>query len=245
MGPTTNTNSSVSASKGYQVSRLATDGSNWAIWKRQTLTTLSAHKGVKRHIEGLAREPPAILIYPGTASLTGAQSKELTELELRWDEYNQKEARIEAQILTSVPESITLEIQDEDKAATMWQKLCAKHEDKALSVRIDVRHRIYALKCEDEANVRTHLEAMKALHEQLNGMGEKIEAQEYVAVILASLPKTYRPIINVLSLQSRATPSSITAQVVMETVLDEFDHLQIEEDQLKSSEMALTAKGKA
>ena len=93
--------------------------------------------------------------------------------------------------------------------------------------------------------MRTHLEAMKALHKQLNGMGEKIEDQEYVAVILASLPKTYRPIINVLSLQSQAAPSSITVQVVMETVLDEFDHLQIEEDQLKSSETALTAKGKA
>ena len=98
---------------------------------------------------------------------------------------------IKAQILTSIPESIALEIQDEDNAATMWQKLCAKHEDKALAVQIDMRRRIYTLRCEDEVNVRTHIESMKALHEQLNGMGERITDQDFIAVVLASLPKSY------------------------------------------------------
>ena len=40
-------NPSVSFTKGYQVSKLAADGYNWSIWKRQMLTMLSVHKGVK------------------------------------------------------------------------------------------------------------------------------------------------------------------------------------------------------
>ena len=166
MGPANDINSSASPSKGYQVSGLAANGSNWVIWKRETLTTLSTHKGVKTHIEGLARMPPVIPKFLELHILTSEELKKVNELELLWDEYDQKEAVIKAQILTSIPESIALEIQDEDKVATMWQKLCAKHEDKTLAVWIDMRHRIYALRCEDEANVRTHIESMKALHEQ-------------------------------------------------------------------------------
>ena len=106
------------------------------------------------------------------------------------------------------------------------------------------RRRIYALKCEDKANIRTHIESMKALHEQLNGMGERIEDQDFVAVVLALLPKTYWPLIDVISLQNKMAPSSITPQVIIEMDLDEFNWLQIEEDQSKGSESALIAKGK-
>ena len=154
--------------------------------------------------------PPAIPKFLELHILTREELKKVNELELLWDEYDQKEAMIKAQILMSVPESIALEIQDEDKAATMWQKLCVKHKDKALAVQIDMRCRIYALRCEDKANIRTHIESMKALHEQLNGMGERIADQDFIAVVLASLPKSYQPLINVLSLQNKTSPSSVT-----------------------------------
>ena len=67
-------------------------------------------------------------MFPELHILTSKELKKVNELELLWDKYNQKEAVIKAQILMSVPESIALEIQDEDKAVTMWQKLCMKHK---------------------------------------------------------------------------------------------------------------------
>ena len=61
---------------------------NWVIWKRQTLTTLSAHKGVKRHIKGLARMPPAIPKFLELHILTSEELKKVNELELLWDKYD-------------------------------------------------------------------------------------------------------------------------------------------------------------
>jgi hypothetical protein len=196
---------SVSSSKNFQVPMLAADGSNWIIWKRQTLTTLSAHKGVKRHIDGNARRPANLPKYPSGHTLTKIKNEEYDELERRWDEYNQREGIIKSQILTTVSESVTLEIQDEDEAHEIWEKLCNKHEDKALSVRVDLRRRIYALKCEDESNIRTHIHTLKSMQERLNGMGEKIEDRDFLAVMLASLPKSYRPLISTLDTKQNGT----------------------------------------
>ena len=57
----------------------------------------------------------------------------------------------------------------------MWDALCNKHEKRALMVIVDLRRRIYVLKCLDEGNVKTHMETLSSMYKQLRGMGEKIE----------------------------------------------------------------------
>ena len=66
------------------------------------------------------------------------------------------------------------------------------------------------------------------MYEQLKGMGEKIEDSDFTTLILASLPKGYRPLINAISLQNCASPAPLQPRVVMELILEEFDRLQIE-----------------
>ena len=125
----------------------------------------------------------------------------------------------------------------------MWDALCAKHEKKALTVIVDLRCRMYALKCLDEGNVKTHMETLSSMYEQLKGMGEKIEDGDFTTLILASLPKGYRPLINTISLQNCASTTPLQPQVLMESILEEFDRLQIEESQSKATENAMMAKG--
>jgi hypothetical protein len=48
------------STKGFVVSKLNCDGSNWITWKDQTLMILSAGKGLKWHIEGTAYLPPPL-----------------------------------------------------------------------------------------------------------------------------------------------------------------------------------------
>ena len=74
-------------------------------------------------------------------------------------------------------------------------------------------------------------------------MGEKIEDGDFMTPILASLPKGYHPLINTISLQNCAYTTPLKPRVVMELILEEFDHLQIEESQSKVTENAMMAKG--
>ena len=91
----------------------------------------------------------------------------------------------------------------------MWDALCAKHEKKALTVIVDLQCRMYALKCLDEGNVKTHMETLSSMYEQLKGMGKKIEDGDFTTLILASLPKGYRPLINTISLQNRTSTTPL------------------------------------
>ena len=70
---------------------------------------------------------------------------------------------------------------------------------------VDLWHRMYVLKCLDEGNVKTHIETLSFMYEQLKGMGEEIKDGDFTTLILASLPKGYCPLINTISLKNHAS----------------------------------------
>ena len=81
------------------------------------------------------------------------------------------------------------------------------------------------------------------MYQQLKGMGKEISKQDFMTQILASLPNSYQPVINTISLQNRATPKTLKPNIVMESILEEFERLQIEDSQLKSADNPMLAKG--
>jgi hypothetical protein len=103
---------------------------------------------------------------------------------------------------------------------------------------------MYEMKCEDESNVRTHLENLMKTQEQLAGMNAALSDDELITVILGSLPKSYRPLINAISMSGAHAKVNLEPDRVVGTLTDEFERLAIEERQLKANENALvTAKG--
>ena len=170
MGPDDSTSSSAGKIKGYSIPQLQADGMNWIMWKQQTLSSLMSNKGVQRHIEGTARTPPAIPMYPTTRTLSDDELEELEKIEEKWDTYNQHETSIKAQRLTTIPESIAIEVQGLTTGKASWDALCNKHEKKALTAIVDLRHRIYVLKCMDEVNVKNHIHLLSMMY-VLNNTG--------------------------------------------------------------------------
>ena len=108
---------------------------------------------------------------------------------------------------------------------------------------MDLWHRLYVLKCLDDSNVKTHIQSLNAMYQQLKGMGEVITETDFKTLILASLPKSYRPLINTISLQNCANPTAVKPAIVMESILEEFDRLQIKDSQSKTAENAMMATG--
>ena len=62
--------------------------------------------------------------------LTDEEEGQLDDLEKCWDNYNQREAMIMAQIFTMVPDSVLIEIWNLATAKEIWEAVCAKHEMK-------------------------------------------------------------------------------------------------------------------
>ena len=96
--------------KSHMTPRLATNRSNWITWKQQTLNSLLSSKGVHRHIQGTIHMPPPYLCTL-MVTLDEDELEELEKIEEKWNLYNQHETSIKAQILTTLPEAMAVEIQ--------------------------------------------------------------------------------------------------------------------------------------
>ena len=62
----------------------------------------------------------------------------LDKIEEKWDVYNQQEASIKTQILITIPESPAIKIQVLDTGKKLWDALCEKHENRALTIVVDL-----------------------------------------------------------------------------------------------------------
>ena len=123
MGSKDSTGSSTKV-KAYSIPRLAADRSNWITWKQETLSSLMLIKGVQRHLDGTARVPPPIPMHPPNHLLDEDELDELDKIEEKWDMYNLCEASIKAQILTTIPESLAIEIQALDTGKNCRVHIC-------------------------------------------------------------------------------------------------------------------------
>ena len=135
-------------------------------------------------------------------SLMQEENECLERAEKQWDEYHQCKAMVKAQIFTMVLESLLIELCKLKTAKEIWDAVCAKHEGKALTVKVDLWHHIYTMKCEDKSQVRTHLESLMQMQEQLKGMAARLADADLVMVILGSLPKSYRSLINTITMSA-------------------------------------------
>ena len=88
-----------------------------------------------------------------------------------------------------------------------------------------------------------HLETLTKMQEQLAGMDAGLPNNDFVMVILGSLPKSYRPLINAILMSATHVKVSLEPDKVIESLPDESERLGIEEWQLKASKNALAAVG--
>ena len=90
---------------------------------------------------------PPIPTYPNSHILDEDELEVLEKIEEKWDLHNQHKASVNAQILTTIPEAMAIEIQNMATGKEMWDALCMKHEKRAFTVIVDLQCRMYVLDC--------------------------------------------------------------------------------------------------
>jgi hypothetical protein len=94
--------------------------------------------------------------------------------------------------------------------------------------------------------VKSHLDELMKMYAQLEGMGTGIFDEELVMIILGSLPKSYWPFISTISMSAKMSKTPLEPTNIVETLIEEYDHLMIDENKSKNAEttMAANKKGK-
>jgi len=83
-------------------------------------------------------------------------------------------AVVKQQIFSTITDRLLLRVQKLDEASKIWAEICTIHEGKSELVQIDFSE-------------------LFRLRESLAGMGAVIDDKDFYAIILGSLPESYRP----------------------------------------------------
>ncbi|KIK76736.1 hypothetical protein PAXRUDRAFT_44039, partial [Paxillus rubicundulus Ve08.2h10] len=81
--------------------------------------------------------------------------------------------------------------------------------------------RLQNLKCGEKDDVKTHLASMMVLREELAGMGASVDDRDFTAMILSSIPESFRTLLYSTTAAIHATGNPVTSERVISILSEE------------------------
>src|SRR5258705_6175566 len=235
----------------FNIPRLADDGKNWITYKERLLTAIGA-RGLMRYIDGRTKQPLAFELDPTGKTIVREDSKPATEAEQeareeKIDEWYQKDAYVKQHIFSTITDRLLLRVQKLPNASEIWEQIRHIHEGKTELVQVDLRRQLQDTRCEEEADVRNHCSELLRMREELAGMGAILEERDFYAIVLGSLPESYRPLLSSINAAARVTSKLLSPNELIDVVSEEYEHREItsRSTQKKSGNTALSAEAGA
>ncbi|KAH7917300.1 hypothetical protein BV22DRAFT_987644, partial [Leucogyrophana mollusca] len=140
------------------------------------------------------------------------------------DEFTQKDFIVKQQIFSTVTDRMLLRVGKFDTASEAWIEVCSTHEGKTEMMQVDICRRMQEMRCGEKSDVKAHCAELLRLCELLAGMGASIGDQDFHAMILASLPASYRPLLSSISAVSKIMQRPFTSTQLIDQVTEEYEH---------------------
>jgi hypothetical protein len=117
-----------------------------------------------------------------------------------------------------------LRIQRLDRASKIWEEIRMVHEGKSDLVQIDLHRRLHETRCEEGGDIKAHLGELLRLRESLASMGASLDDRDFAAIIMGSLPESYRPILSSMNAAARVSKKTLSPEEIMGDVSEEYEH---------------------
>src|SRR3984893_940559 len=189
-----------SSNNAIAVPQLRNDGVNWPDYQSKARTAMGA-RGLIRHVDGTARKPvayPEVNVVPMKEPGVEATDDDLEENEKRLDEYEQKEYGGQHVMLTTVSPRLATLIKSMS-ASDMWVAIRNDAMIKSQLHKVDTRRRLQSRFCNEEGDIKAHLNAMTKLREELEGIGASVLDEDFGTMLLMSLPPSYRSLLHTIT----------------------------------------------
>ena len=124
----------------------------------------------------------------------------------------------------------------------VWDALKVLFEGRTQMIVVDLHRQIQSMKCGEDNNVCTHFDNIANLREQLAAMGKSIPNDEYVSILLGSIPSNYEATISTMSTTATLTNAALTLDTVIQLITDDYDRRVLKAGkQTEGQDKALTA----
>jgi hypothetical protein len=91
-------------------------------------------------------------------------------------------------------------------------------------VQIDLRRRLQEMRCEEGGDIKMHLGEQLRIRASLAGMGAEIEDRDFYAIILGSLPESYRPLVSSINAAAKIAQKPLTPPELISIITEEYEH---------------------
>ena len=203
---------------------------NWVTFKRRMTIDIEARAHLIQHLEGQAPHPKAPAQPKGKPT-----QQEQDEYEEKLEKYKDAvdlwctcDAIVKRQIIHNIPNTVLICIQNLSTIANMWDALQREFKGWTAFVQNDLRHKISLAKCGENENVHEHTDQMQYMFEELAGMGVKISDNEYLAMLMRSMPNTYANFLTPIITLAHTGGNPLTPYALMDYVVSEYDQRLIQ-----------------
>nr|KYP36341.1 Retrovirus-related Pol polyprotein from transposon TNT 1-94 [Cajanus cajan]KYP52429.1 Retrovirus-related Pol polyprotein from transposon TNT 1-94 [Cajanus cajan] len=118
--------------------------------------------------------------------------------EMKDSEWSTIQKKAVSTIRLALAPQIKVTVLKETSPRKLWNLLEGKFASTTLTNRLMMKMDLYSLKMEDEGNVFDHINKFNELVSRLMNAGETIKDEEQALLILASLPKSYKSLVQSL-----------------------------------------------
>lgn len=152
---------------------------NWMPWKRRMLAVLR-DLGLENYIAKDAK-------IPETADSKNPTTEELAA-QARW---RTGDAKARTRIELAIGDSEMIHISGAETAREMWDQLTTVKESKGRLGILATRRALYRATAEEGFEMVDHISTLRKLQEELHIMGNKIPDEDFVMILVTSLPESW------------------------------------------------------
>jgi hypothetical protein len=206
--------------------KLAEDGSNWITYRDRIQWSMKL-RGLGDHLTNTST----------TKSYIEAGGVGGLSLSQRW-----AKDKIRASWLldATIPDEVFHKVKDTGNVKEVWEKLKGEFEGKSRSVLVDLGRKFQTTRCREDDDVRAHFSKLAHLREKLSALGRSASDDEYVAVLIGSLPSCYDGPIDSLTSSCDVNNVGITPTAVTRAAIREYEKRSLRKEN-KTQEEAFAA----
>ena len=206
----------------FRVPRLPNNGKGFVIWKERVKLSIRA-RGLFGHLDGTATKPEDPPTRAVGATLTEDEVKATEKHAKDLNTYLQEQAIVFQQIASTIPDSLYLKIKGKPTVQEAWNALKADFEKRSRMITVELRKKLQDIRCAENGNIRTHFDNIRSMREELASLGAVLGEEDFSAIILGSLPKTYDQFLSAVTTTASVLKWELDPEDLMQTVIDEYD----------------------
>src|SRR5713226_5548233 len=209
--------------------KLASDGSNWITYRDHIQWSFKM-RGLGNHLIS-----NSIL----DEDLEAGDISGYTHTQ-RWE---MVEVRTSSLLDATIPDNVFWSIKDAESVKEVWDNLKALFEGKSRTILVDLGRKLQTTRCGEDNDVRAHFSKLVNLRDKLAALDRTVGNDEYVMVLIGSLPSCYDSPIDALTSSCDINNKDITPDAVIRSATREYEKRVLRKEN-KSQEEAFSAEAK-